>query len=455
MTIGQDPSNQIVLQEDAGARRTHAQVDRQSSGLFTLTCVDPGATIESDGQLLQQLELRPDLKFRIAQTSFECHSGEVTEGQVADATIAKCPWCTSTVLPEPTFQPTRCSSCAKGILVIEGKPRLILPEALDDYHIERFVARGGMGVLVLARDKTGKRVAIKVLPQEATADPSARQRFQAEYAALTRVAHPRVLRPIGHGEVAGIPYLVTEWVEGTNLRDVVEEAKRTGALPKFSEVLRWFVDTSEGLAAIHDVGLVHRDIKPSNILLLPDGHAIVADLGIAKSLEDSAGLTMTSVAPGTFDYMAPEQHIGSPRLDERADQYSLGVTFYEALTGRKPTGTWADASAVNRSVPTYFDGILKRLLLPFPESRYPSVEKLLDELRAVLEVGLAGGGSITVPEVPPAAAVPISAIVMAGILMGSATGSLAALWLNAGVLAGAMLGAFIGALAGRFVGAAR
>jgi serine/threonine protein kinase len=239
------------------------------------------------------------------------------------------------------------------------------------------------------------------------------------------------------------------------LRDVVEEAKRTGALPKFSEVLRWFVDTSEGLAAIHDVGLVHRDIKPSNILLLPDGHAIVADLGIAKSLEDSAGLTMTSVAPGTFDYMAPEQHIGSPRLDERADQYSLGVTFYEALTGRKPTGTWADASAVNRSVPTYFDGILKRLLLPFPESRYPSVEKLLDELRAVLEVGLAGGGSITVPEVPPAAAVPISAIVMAGILMGSATGSLAALWLNAGVLAGAMLGAFIGALAGRFVGAAR
>jgi serine/threonine protein kinase len=138
-----------------------------------------------------------------------------------------------------------------------------------------------------------------------------------------------------------------------------------------------------GLKVIHRAGLVHRDIKPSNILLDGDsGKAVVGDLGIVRRLDSTtAGTTTTGAGLGTYRYMAPEQWQRPDQVDGRADQYALGMTFYEVLTGILPVGSWRPASEINPSVPRQFDRVLERLLQAMPQKRYPTMEALQKDLR--------------------------------------------------------------------------
>jgi Protein kinase domain/Tetratricopeptide repeat len=135
---------------------------------------------------------------------------------------------------------------------------------------------------------------------------------------------------------------------------------------------------TRGLAAIHSVGIIHRDLKPANILIGPDGLARIADLGIARQVEESRTVgTTTGHVPGTYEYMAPEQ-ISNPRgVDGRVDLFSMGVTFYELLAGSRPVGAWHPASTVNPTVPRAFDEILSRLLAPRPDHRHADVYEVL------------------------------------------------------------------------------
>jgi serine/threonine-protein kinase len=205
------------------------------------------------------------------------------------------------------------------------------------YTLERELGGGGMSrVFVATETRLGRRVVVKVLRSEIAAGTSA-ERFEREMALCARCHHPHIVPILASGEVEGLPWFTMPLVEGESLRD---RLARDGALP-VNEAVRLLAEIADGLAYAHRMGVVHRDIKPENILL-QDGHAVVADFGVAKALHaaavgESAQITMTGVGVviGTPAYMAPEQAMGDA-VDHRADLYALGVVAFELLTGRHP-----------------------------------------------------------------------------------------------------------------------
>lgn len=197
------------------------------------------------------------------------------------------------------------------------------------YELLEEIGSGGMGAVYKARQKfVGRLVAFKVLPPALRNDAEALQRFEREAAALGRLKHPNVVGVFDAGVEGGFPYLAMEFVEGKNLRQVLQEHGRLSV----ERVVRLGLEMAEALDHIHSQGLVHRDVKPSNIILNPDGKAMLTDFGIAFA---ATLPRITQGAMGTPEFMSPEQADGKP-LDIRSDLYSLGVVLYEGLTGVVP-----------------------------------------------------------------------------------------------------------------------
>ena len=212
---------------------------------------------------------------------------------------------------------------------------LQLVEALAErYEVEREVGAGGMATVYLARDlKHGRQVAIKVLRPE-YAQAIGPERFLREIEIAASIAHPHVLPLHDSGRAGGFLYYVMPFIEGESLR---ERLSRQGRLP-VSEARRLFRQIVDALGAAHEKGVVHRDVKPENVLLAA-GHALVADFGVARALSEAPGapkLTTVGVAMGTPQYMAPEQALGEPSTDHRADLFAAAAIAYEMLTGVPP-----------------------------------------------------------------------------------------------------------------------
>jgi serine/threonine-protein kinase len=202
----------------------------------------------------------------------------------------------------------------------------------DRYEVERLVGEGGMATVFLAKDQRhGRKVAIKTLRAELAASIGA-ERFLREIRLAANLQHPNVLALYDSGEADGLLYYVMPYIEGESLRD---RLNREQQLP-LHDAVRITREAAEALAYAHAHGVVHRDIKPENILL-QDGHALVADFGIARAV-DAAGekLTQTGMAVGTPHYMSPEQSLGADHADGRSDIYSLGCVLYELLAGQPP-----------------------------------------------------------------------------------------------------------------------
>jgi serine/threonine protein kinase len=215
---------------------------------------------------------------------------------------------------------------------------------LPGYEILGELGHGGMARVYQARHRRRQRlVAIKVSAPDLAGNGEVVARFRQEQLLALRLRHPHLVAAYGAGQVAGVPYLVLELVEGHDLAWIVGQ---WGPLPmaEACEVVR---QAARGLQHLHEQGLVHRDVKPANLMLTPSGRVKVLDLGVARDLHGPAlGGPIPSYGQcvGTPDYMAPEQCLDSDAVDGRADIYALGCTLYELLAGQPPFGGPAYAS---------------------------------------------------------------------------------------------------------------
>ncbi len=212
-------------------------------------------------------------------------------------------------------------------------PAFTMAPLADRYTIERELGRGGMATVYLAEEKKhGRKVAIKVMRPELAASVGA-ARFLREIGIAARLSHPHIVPLIDSGDADGLLYYVSPFVPGGSLRDLLQ---RNGRLP-IRDVLRIVHEVGMGLDYAHRAGFVHRDVKPENILFA-DGHALLADFGVARArcAADGASVTDAGIVLGTPEYMSPEQASGEPDLESRSDVYSLACVVFEMLAGEPP-----------------------------------------------------------------------------------------------------------------------
>lgn len=270
----------------------------------------------------------------------------------------------------------------------------VLREALSErYAIEREVGSGAMAVVYLADDlRHHRKVAVKVLRPDLGASLGVR-RFLREIDISAALAHPHILPLHDSGQAGGYVYYVMPYIEGETLRD---RLGREGLLP-LEDVRRITREIADALEYAHGRGVVHRDLKPENILL-SDGHAFIADFGLARAIEESAGerLTRTGIVLGSPVYSSPEQGSGDGAVDGRSDQYSLAVVVYEMLSGelpfrglsarsilvRKTTTAPTDLRALRETVPRQMAFAVHKALAKLPADRFPSVLEFADALSA-------------------------------------------------------------------------
>src|SRR5438132_7101154 len=272
----------------------------------------------------------------------------------------------------------------------------------ERYELEVLVGTGGMSSVFCAYDtQLDRRVAIKILHERLADDSEYVERFRREARAVAQLAHPNIVTVIDRGEDEGRQYIVFEFVDGENLKELIE---RTGPLP-VRRVLELGTEIARGLAFAHENGLVHRDVKPQNVLLNGDGQAKVTDFGIARTL-DVDGVTQTGTVLGTSNYIAPEQASGQP-VDVQTDVYSLGVVLYELLVGDVPfpgeNFVVVATKHVNEPPPNLLDlrkdvplrvaAAVDRALAKDPGQPFPAMEAFAGELEACL-AGLDAPGDV-------------------------------------------------------------
>jgi serine/threonine protein kinase len=264
---------------------------------------------------------------------------------------------------------------------------------LAHFELIEPIGVGGMAAVLRARDlQLDRHVALKILPPEMAADAENIRRFHQEARSAARLDHENIARVFFCGEDQQLHFIAFEFVEGDNLRTILE---RRGRLP-VAEALHYMLQVAAGLAHAAARGVVHRDIKPSNIIITPNGRAKLVDMGLARSLEPQhdMGLTQSGVTLGTFDYISPEQALEPRDADVRSDIYSLGCTFYHMLTGQPPVPEGTAAKKLHHhqhvkpadprqfvpDLPDEVAVILDRMIAKQPKDRYQSPEQLVHHL---------------------------------------------------------------------------
>jgi predicted Ser/Thr protein kinase len=248
-------------------------------------------------------------------------------------------------------------------------------------EIVSLLGKGGMGAVYKARQPALDRlVALKILPAASATGPGFTERFNREARALARLSHPNIVMVHEFGQVGGQHYFIMEYVDGVNLRQL-EQAGRLS--PR--EALQIVPQVCDALQYAHDEGVVHRDIKPENVLVDRKGRVKIADFGLAKMLgrENQDGrLTAEGQVMGTPHYMAPEQVEHPLNVDHRADIYSLGVVFYEMLTGELPLGKFPPPSR-KVQVDVRLDDVVLRTLEKEPARRYQHASEVKSAVQTI------------------------------------------------------------------------
>lgn len=309
--------------------------------------------------------------------------------------LAKCPQCGSD-LPA-NFPPGVCPACllrqgmsSSTILRSGGSSRHKwtppTPEELSprfpQLEIVELLGQGGMGAVYKVRQKDLNRwAALKILSDEIASDPNFAERFQREARAMAQLGHQHIVIVYEFGQRDGLYFLLMEYVDGVTLR----QASRAGQLST-TQALGIVTQICDALQFAHEEGVVHRDIKPENILIDKRGRVKIADFGLAKLLGNTAAdgmsLTGTHQVMGTPVYMAPEQMEGTKGVDHRADLFSLGVVFYELLTGELPLGRFAPPSQ-KYALDIRLDEVVLRSLEKEPDRRYQQASQIKTDVETI------------------------------------------------------------------------
>ncbi len=250
-----------------------------------------------------------------------------------------------------------------------------------ELHILKMQGQGGMGAVYVARQlRLDRLVALKIVPKQQGSETEFTQRFAREAQAMARLNHPNIVNIHDYGDKAGWCYYLMEYVDGVNLRQAIQ-AKNMEA----KKALAIVGQVCDALQYAHQEGVIHRDIKPENILLDKRGQVKIADFGLAKVLGSTSAseqLTGTNQVMGTVGYMAPEQLEGSREVDQRADIYSLGVVFYELLTGELPLGRFSLPSQ-KVQVDVRIDEVVLKTLEKEPQRRYQQASQVKADVEHV------------------------------------------------------------------------
>ncbi len=259
----------------------------------------------------------------------------------------------------------------------------------DRYEILESLGEGGMGAVYKARDRELDRlVAVKVVRPELARQPDVLRRFKQEMILARKVTHRNVLRIFDLGRAGGTRFITMEYVQGQDLKHLLGQQGKFPA-ERAVEIIR---QVCLGLEAAHHEKVVHRDLKPQNVMVDPQGRIALMDFGLAHSVE-MGGLTRTGVLMGTPDYMSPEQARGE-KVDARSDLFSLGVIFYELLTGRLPYESDTVMGAllkrtqerptppveIDPTIPRFLSDVVLTCTAIDPAHRYQSVREILDDL---------------------------------------------------------------------------
>ena len=264
---------------------------------------------------------------------------------------------------------------------------------LGKYEIQRKLGAGGMGTVFLAIDQDLRRtVALKVLPRDRAENATLVRRFKAEAQAAAQLHHKNIVGVYEAGQADGLLYIALEYIDGT---DALHLIQTRGILPvkRSIEIIR---GVAEALQHAFEKNIVHRDIKPSNLMIAKDGDVKLADMGLARSIDDTldTSITRAGTTVGTVDYMAPEQARNSKAADIRSDLYSLGCTWYHLITGEPPFGDGdvmakvqahalkapPDPRRLNDRIPDAIVAVIQRLMAKKPQDRYPPPRDLIDDL---------------------------------------------------------------------------
>ncbi|HMF19479.1 MAG TPA: serine/threonine-protein kinase, partial [Gemmataceae bacterium] len=270
---------------------------------------------------------------------------------------------------------------------------MLLGQSIGPFAIEKELGNGAMGTVYLARHEKGLRVAIKVMAPGLNSKVS-QERFKRESDILKQLKHPNIVRLIASGKYHGSPFYAMEYIDGESLDHVMARRGRI----TWEEVVEIGRQLCAGLQHAHEKGIVHRDLKPSNLMVLADGTIKLTDFGIAKDL-DVTQLTAANCTVGTAAYMSPEQCRGDPNITAKSDLYSLGIMFYELLTGKKPftaesamlmfelhvNGTFERPSRMVLDIPVWLDTLVCQLMEKSPERRPFNAETVGQALGRVKE----------------------------------------------------------------------
>ncbi|HEU4800038.1 MAG TPA: serine/threonine-protein kinase [Gemmatimonadales bacterium] len=308
-----------------------------------------------------------------------CHTSLADDAQF-------CHRCLIATPSEPGVDPRLTPTSAVEV----GRVRRVLAE---QYQIERVVGEGGMATVFRAEDlKHRRKVAVKVMRPELAATLGG-DRFLREVEIAAQLNHPHIVSMHDSGDNDGVLYYVMPFVEGESL---TQRLAREGPLP-VGDALRIARQVSDALAHAHKRGIIHRDIKPGNIML-SEGHALVADFGIARALRSGAtAITTAGLAIGTPHYMSPEQATGSREVDERTDVYAVGAVLYEMLTGGPPFTGRSGQAIISRSVtephrplaasrpglPPSLEPLVSKALAKSAADRVASAEELSNQIAKV------------------------------------------------------------------------